>query len=207
MKVFKFGGASVNSVERIQNISRILQGYRDQKILIVVSAIGKTTNSLEKVAEAFFAGNNTEALQLFRQVKRIHLDLAKYLLVKTALKAEERLESFFTEAEWLLHDKAVRDYDYYYDQIVSIGELLSTTIFSAAIEESGLKNQWVDVRDIFRTDDNFRDAGIDWDYTKDQVLKQILPMFNEFPFIEIVALSNSMDCLHTKDGFIFKTRN
>ncbi len=193
MKVFKFGGASVNSVERIQNISRILKGYRDEKILIVVSAIGKTTNSLEKVTQAFFAGNNNEALQLFRQVKRTHLDLAKYLLVKTALKAEERLESFFTEAEWLLHDKAVRDYDYYYDQIVSIGELLSTTIFSAALEEDGLSNKWVDVRDIFRTDDNFRDAGIDWNYTKGQVIKEIIPLFNEFPFVVTQGFIGSTD--------------
>lgn len=193
MKVFKFGGASVNSIERIQNVAKILTGYRDEKILIVVSAIGKTTNSLEKVAEAFYSGNSQEALQLFRQVKKAHSDMAKYLLVKTALKAEERLESFYTEVEWLLHDKPVRDYDYYYDQIVSIGELLSTTIFSASLEEAGLKNQWIDVRDIFRTDDNFRDAGIDWNYTTKQVIDQVIPLFETFPFVVTQGFIGSTD--------------
>lgn len=193
MKVFKFGGASVNSIERIQNVVKILAGYRNEKILIVVSAIGKTTNSLEKVAEAFYSGNSQEALQLFRQVKKAHSDMAKYLLVKTALKAEERLESFYTEVEWLLHDKPVRGYDYYYDQIVSIGELLSTTIFSASLEEAGLKNQWIDVRDIFRTDDNFRDAVIDWNYTTKQVVDHVLPLFETFPFIVTQGFIGSTD--------------
>ncbi|WP_336514255.1 aspartate kinase [Pollutibacter soli] len=193
MKVFKFGGASVNSIERIQNVAKILTSYRDEKILIVVSAIGKTTNSLEKVAEAFYSGNSQEALQLFRQVKKAHSDMAKYLLVKTALKAEERLESFYTEVEWLLHDKPVRDYDYYYDQIVSIGELLSTTIFSASLEEAGLKNEWIDVRDIFRTDDNFRDASINWNYTSKQVIEKVIPLFEKCPFVVTQGFIGSTD--------------
>jgi aspartate kinase len=193
MKVFKFGGASVSQIDSIENVGKILTGVRDEKILIVVSAIGKTTNALEKVAETFYAGKKEEAIQLFRQVKRTHLDMSKYLLVKTALAAEERLESFFTEVEWLLHDKPVRDYDYYYDQVVSIGELLSTTIFSAYLAEIGLNNSWVDVRDIFRTDDNFREAIIDWDYTAKQVNEQIKPLFDKFSFVVTQGFIGSTD--------------
>jgi aspartate kinase len=160
MKVFKFGGASVNSIERIQNLPRILAHYSGEPLLIVISAMGKTTNALEKVAEAFFAGRREESLELFRQVKRTHDDLVKYLIVHNALATERMLTDIYTEVEWLLHDKPVREYDYYYDQIVCVGELISTTIVSAFLAESGVDNTWIDVRDIFRTDENFRDADL-----------------------------------------------
>lgn len=179
MKVFKFGGASINSVERIQNTGNILQTYKNEKLLIIISAMGKTTNALEKVAEAFFAGKKEEALQLFGQVKQQHLTTAKYLLVTHALACEEQLKDFFTEVEWLLHDKPVREFDYYYDQIVCIGEMLSTTIVSHYLNETGVFNKWVDVRDIIRTDDNFRDANIDWEFTLAKVSSSIVPLFKE----------------------------
>src|SRR5215510_9326448 len=85
MQVFKFGGASVNSVERVKNVGDILKTFPGQKILVVVSAMGKTTNALEKVAEAFYDGRKEEALQLFHQVKQQHLTTAKYLLITNAL--------------------------------------------------------------------------------------------------------------------------
>lgn len=176
-KIFKFGGASVNSVERIQRLATILHSYREEQLLVVVSAMGKTTNALEKVAEAFFGGSRDEALRLFGQIRDAHLTTAKYLLVHNYLAAEAQLKDFFTEIEWLLHDKPVRDYDYYYDQIVCVGELLSTSIVSAYLAESGIGNQWIDVRDIFRTDSNFRDATIDWNFTQQRVFDQVLPLF------------------------------
>ncbi len=180
MKVFKFGGASVNNIERIQSLAEILRSYSGEKILIVISAMGKTTNALEKVAEAFYSGKKDEALQLFNIVKENHLTTAKYLLVKNYLTAESQLRDFFTEAEWLLNDKPGRDYDYYYDQIVCIGELLSTAIISAYLNEVKIINKWIDVRDIFRTDDNFRDAVIDWEFTQKNVSENILPPFANF---------------------------
>ncbi|MBK5270444.1 MAG: aspartate kinase, partial [Bacteroidia bacterium] len=155
MKVFKFGGASVNSFERIKYLASILEKYKDEKLLIVISAMGKTTNALEKVANAFYEGKNDEALLLFEQVKIQHLNTAKYLLVTHYLACEEQLKGFFTEAEWLLHDKPVRGYDYYYDQVVCIGEMLSTTIISHYLNEVNILNKWFDVRDVIRTDNNF----------------------------------------------------
>src|SRR5262245_11753845 len=165
MQVFKFGGASVNGVERVKNIGDILRRYPDEKILVVISAMGKTTNALEKVVDAFYDRKKEEALQLFQAVKQQHLNTAKYLVVTNAISCEAQLNNFFTEAEWLLHDKPVREYDYYYDQVVCIGELLSTSIVSYYLDEAGIKNQWVDVRDILRIDDNLRDAEINWDFT------------------------------------------
>lgn len=174
MKVFKFGGASVSTIERIQNVSKILKHHSRLQLLVVISAMGKTTNALEKVAESFFAGNTQEALSLFDNIKKEHTDLSKNLNIEYT-----RLADFFTEIEWLLHDKPVRSYDYYYDQIVSAGELLSTSIVSTYFESIGIANQWVDVRDIIRTDNNFRDAAINWEITQSNINEKIKPLFNK----------------------------
>ncbi len=179
MKVFKFGGASVNTVERIQNVAHIMRHWEKEKIVVIISAMGKTTNALEKVVDAFFAGKKEEALALFELVKQQHLSTAKYLLVTNYLSCEAQLRDFFTEAEWLLHDKPVRDYDYYYDQVVCTGELISTAIVSAYLNEMGIQNQWLDVRDIFRTDDDFRDAEIDWEFTRSKVYSSVVPLFEQ----------------------------
>ncbi len=173
MKVFKFGGASINSAERIKNVSNILRQYPNQPILIIISAMGKTTNALEKVVNAFYAGNNEEALALFGEIKTAH----KELLEQLAPGNSGLLNDFFTETEWLLHDKPVQGYDYYYDQVVCCGELLSTFVVSTYFNSIGITNQWLDVRDIVRTDDNFRDAIIDWEYTQQKVAELVMPVF------------------------------
>jgi aspartate kinase len=103
------------------------------------------------------------------------------------------LNDFFTEVEWLLHDKPVRDFDYYYDQVVCVGELLSTAIVSRFLNSTGISNQWVDVRDIFRTDDNFRDANIDWNYTADKINREIIPLFKDFDIVLTQGFIGSTD--------------
>lgn len=183
MKVFKFGGASVNNVERIKKLGDILNTFPDEKILVIISAMGKTTNALEKVAEAFYNERKDDALKLFEKIKEQHLTTAKFLLVTHYLRCEEQLKNFFTETEWLLHDKPVHGYDYYYDQIVCTGELLSTSLISAYLNEAGIPNKWIDVRDILRTDDNFRDARVDWEFTNEKVQNTIAPLFREFDII------------------------
>ena len=183
MKVFKFGGASINTVDRIKNTGRILQDHSGEKILVIISAMGKITNALEKVVDAFFEGRGEDALKLFEQVKDTHLNILKYLITVNWQSAENQLKEFFTEVEWLLHDKPVRDYDYYYDQIVCSGELMSTSLVSAYLNEAGIKNKWVDVRDIIRTDNNFRDAAIDWNTTEQKIKENIEPLFNEFDIV------------------------
>src|SRR5664279_5507159 len=179
MKVFKFGGASINSFERIQNLAAILKKYKDEKILIVISAMGKITNALEKVTEAIYEGRKEDALQLFNQIKQNHLTLLKYAVTQQWEAATNDLTNFFTEVEWLLHDKPVKDYNYYYDQVVCSGELLSSTIVSYFLNEEKIPNKWIDVRDLLRTDDTFRDAVIDWSITQKQIEEKILPLFNE----------------------------
>ncbi len=174
MKVFKFGGASINSIERIKNTAAILQSFAGEKLLVIISAMGKTTNALEKVVEAFYAGNMDEALALFTSIKTDHINAA----VQLSGAAPKGFNDIFTEVEWLLHDKPVRDFDYYYDQVVCCGELLSTLLVSDYLQLLNIQNAWVDVRDIVRTNDNFRDAGIDWAFTLQKVTADILPIYN-----------------------------
>ena len=145
--------------------------------------MGKTTNALEKTVDAFYEEKKEEALQLFDLVKNQHLATAKQLLVTHYPACEEQLKGYFTEVEWLLYDKPQREhalaagrYDYYYDQVVCIGELLSTTIISFYLNEIGINNKWIDVRDVIRTDDNFRDANIDWEFTSSKVSNTVAPL-------------------------------
>jgi aspartate kinase len=179
MKVFKFGGASVSTVERIHNMVSILKKHAGEKLLVVISAMGKTTNALERVVHAFYNGNKEEALQLFEDIKKQHTELS------TALNtgAASQLADFFTEVEWLLHDKPVRSFDYYYDQVVCIGELLSTAIISHFLNSQSIRNQWIDVRDIMRTDNTFRDARIDWPITCEKAATQLSPLLNEYRLV------------------------
>ena len=179
MKVFKFGGASVSTVERIKNVGSILQSYADEKILIVISAMGKTTNALEQVVHAFYKNEKEKALELFTAIKNAHLQLANELCDQPI----DQLNDFFTEVEWLLHDKPLREFDYYYDQVVCIGELLSTAVISNYLNAVDIKNKWIDVRDIIRTDDNFRDAKIDWPFTHSRVQNAIVPLFDDYNFV------------------------
>jgi aspartate kinase len=187
MKVFKFGGASVSTAERISNVAGILKRYKNEKLLVVISAMGKTTNALEKVVEAFYESDKEKALELFQSIKQEHLSIINELQNKPVSEESDsrlatrhsQLADFFTEIEWLLHDKPVRNFDYYYDQVVCVGELLSTAIVSNYLRQNGVDNSWIDVRDIIRTDDNFRDAKIDWQFTQSKVTETIMPLFEK----------------------------
>lgn len=193
MKVFKFGGASVDSIVRIQNLPAILRNYTSEKILIVISAMGKTTNALEKVAEAYYAGDIAKAFELFNQIKQNHLQIAETLGMGENNIFRQRMTDFFTEVEWLLNDKPIRPYNYYYDQIVCVGELFSTSIVSNFLLKEGISNYWIDVRDIFATDDQFRAANLDWEKTSTRFSESILPLFNETNIILTQGFIGSTD--------------
>ncbi len=193
MKIYKFGGASINSIERIKNTANIIDGSKTEKLLVVVSAMGKTTNALEKVAEAFYEGRKEDALQLFDQLKASHIETLKYLNILRWQDAENQLKDFFTEIEWMLHDKPVRGYDYYYDQVVCCGELFSTSIVAHYLADRKVKVKWLDVRDMVRTDDNFRDAAIDWEFTNARVKEAVLPLFESYDVVVTQGFIGSTD--------------
>jgi aspartate kinase len=193
MKVFKFGGASLETIERIQQVGKIIQSYPDDKLLIVISAMGKTTNELENVAKNFYMRKREIASQLLYNIEQNHLQVAENLLGTKEHPLFTQLQQFFTEAEWTLGEKPLRVYDYYYDQLVGLGELLSTAIVSAYFNQVGITNVWLDVRDVFRTDDNFRDANIDWEVTQRQVNEKVLPVFNAVDIVIAQGFIGSTD--------------
>jgi aspartate kinase len=193
MKVFKFGGASTNSYERIKNVAHILGYHKDEKVLIIISAMGKMTNGLEKVVDAFYDSRNEDALKLFQKIKDYHLNQLKYLITLHWEKATNQLNDFFTEVEWLLHDKPVKDYDYYYDQIVCCGELLSSTLISYFLNEEKIPNQWIDVRDLIRTDDTFREGKVDRDISRKNVSEKLVPLFEQNNFVVTQGFIGSTD--------------
>ena len=181
MKVFKFGGASINSIERIQQLPELIERNADGKLLIIISAMGKITNALEKVVEAYCDSRKEESLLLFEKIKKYHLTQIKYLITQQWEKATEALNNIFKETENILDTAPaeVYGYDYYYDQIVSKGELLSSTLISYFLAENNIENRLVDVRTVIQTDDHFRDAKVNWDVSSERVSKIIEPLFAE----------------------------
>ena len=193
MKVYKFGGASINNIDRIKNTAKIINDHKDKKLLVVISAMGKTTNALEKVVDAFWEKRKEDALQLFETIKENHLNSLKFLITVNWQAAENKLKDFFTEIEWMLHDNPIRTYDYYYDQIVCCGELFSSSLVSNYLLEQKVKVKWIDVRDIIRTDDNFRDAVVDWEVTENKIKTDVLPLFNDFDVVITQGFIGSTD--------------
>jgi len=179
MQVYKFGGASVASVERIIQAANIIEKSLGSPLLVVVSAMGKTTNALEGVVQAWFEGQQELALQRFEDIKKLHQQTASKLLSKNLKSAEDHLLNFYTEVEWLLHDKPVREFDYYYDQIVCTGELLSSSLLYFYLLERGIKAQWLDVRDVLRTDNHYREGNIDFSISKNLAEQHLRPLLQQ----------------------------
>ncbi|MBL7755302.1 MAG: aspartate kinase [Chitinophagaceae bacterium] len=175
-QVFKFGGASIETPERAAKVAQIIQSYRNAPLVVVISAKGKTTNALELIARAYFDGEKETYQELYQNLEKDHLEYAQALLRDKSNPAYQQLTQFFTEMDWILSEVPGRNFDYYYDQIVCLGELLSTTILAAYLKQEGIPTQWLDIRDIFKTDDTYRDATIFWDETKQLVQESIAPI-------------------------------
>lgn len=172
MRVFKFGGASIKDAEGIKNVYDVLQkvGYED--VLLVVSAMGKTTNALEVVIKDYF--DKSSSLQSsVQEVKKYHNHILLDLFednrnaVFTAVKAQ------FNDLDYFLAHNKSPNYDFVYDQVVSYGELISTTILAHFMNHMGINTQWIDVRNFIKTDSNYRDAIVDWDLTHKNISKNI----------------------------------
>jgi aspartate kinase len=166
MQVYKFGGASIATPDRMQALLPVVTDA-NKPLVMVVSALGKTTNALESIVAAACKGKKQQAHELSHILEHEHVDYAKALLQdKYHEEAEKALNVFFTELQWAIDDAGTDKYDYSYDQIVCMGELLSTRIFAFYLQEQGLNFEWVDVRDVVRTDDTYRDARVDWEYSE-----------------------------------------
>lgn len=171
MKVFKFGGASVNSANAIRNMARILQHNLDAPLLVVISAMGKTTNLLEKVIPGI-AASDEERRRLLTQCRKYHMEIAEELLQEPQNDTFRKLHSLFEALEKTSATKP-SSYNFDYDQTVCFGELLSTTLISGYLNSIGIINQWVDVRTIIRTDESYREGNVDFDTTRQQACSHL----------------------------------
>lgn len=182
IRVFKFGGASLRDAENIQNVASILKNYRQTPLVIVVSAMGKTTNALEDIAMAHHKQSG-EAMTLLEQMRQQHFDLVRQLFGKAAEPTLISVNDTFVEIEWILEDKPHEDYDYMYDQIVSVGELVSSKIVAAYLNHIGLPTHWLDARDVILTDNLYREAWVQWDETVERARTNALPHVSEQQFV------------------------
>ena len=173
MLVYKFGGASIATPARMQALLPIIT-EAEQPLVVVVSAMGKTTNALEAIVTAACRGQQEEANEMVHVLEEQHVAYVQALLQpENVQQALNVLSVYFTELQWAVDDIDTARYDYSYDQIVCIGELLSTRIFSFYLQQQGYVHEWVDVRDVIRTDETFRDARVDLEISERQA-KQIM---------------------------------
>ena len=174
MKIFKFGGASIKDSEGVRNMAHLIQGTGYNDILIVVSAMGKMTNAFEKISDAFFY-KKKELASLIDNVKAFHFNIATQLFTSKGHTIFLEMESIFLEMTDFMKNCESRDYNYVYDQIVSSAELLSTKIVSRFLNGVGINNTWIDVRDFIITNNEYRDARVDWKKTEKNITTHIEP--------------------------------
>lgn len=167
VEVHKFGGASIRDAAHIRRVGDIIKTLIDKPIVIVVSAMGKTTNALEKILHLHQQGDD-QALVLFEQLKQQHLALTNELIPDNQAILVD-INDAFIEIEWMIEDQPEANQDYAYDQVVSVGEVLSSKILSHYLGSIGVNNQWLDVRDIIVTDNQYREAKVDFEQTQNRI--------------------------------------
>ena len=174
MRIFKFGGASVKDAEGVKNLVNVLKSTGTKNTLIVVSAMGKTTNALEKVIGSYF--NKSEQFQSdFQEVISFHNAILKGLFDNTQHPAFTKVKALFDElAEFFLKNKSP-DYNFVYDQVIGFGELVSTRIISDYLNTVNINNQWLDVRGLIKTDKYYRRANVDWELTQILITQEVNP--------------------------------
>ena len=165
IKVFKFGGFAVSDAESVKNLVKIVGTYSSDHILIIVSAMGKTTDALEKLCKSYVEGND-DAQEILITIKQFHENIMVNLFESKDHPVFDEIANTFVEIEWMLEDEPHPDYDFNYDQIVSIGEFLSSRIVAAYLNENKIDTKWMDVRDFIHTDNTYREGIIDMDKTR-----------------------------------------
>lgn len=172
-RIFKFGGASVRDAAAIRNVAKILQQYTGESLVVVISAMGKTTNTLEAIVRAHY-DQSSELPALVSRMTTYHEDIARELLGEAAGETMDELKDLWVQLQWILEEEPHYNYDYAYDQVIVFGELASTRIVSGYLRHIGIAHVWLDARAIIKTDDAYREARVDWPATQvavDEILR------------------------------------
>ena len=188
IKVFKFGGASVKDADSVRNVATILQNHSPEKLVVVVSAMGKTTNALEKILNAWY--ENDERLETFiAELINYHQKIIMELFPDKKHPAHFKTDLLFGELEGYLGSPTSLNYDYDYDQVVSFGELISTTIVSEFLTSEGLNCRWFDVRELVHTDNTWREGKVNWEKTEKQIREKVSAFLDQSESSPAIALT------------------
>lgn len=166
MKVFKFGGASVKDADGVKNVAKVLETQGFENCLLVVSAMGKTTNALEKVVELYFSKDSYR--NQISLIKENHIEIANGLFEPNHEVFGE-ISLFFDDIESFLRRNKSPNYNFVYDQVVSCGEMISSKILSEYLNSAGFTNHWLDARDFVKTDNTYREGVVNWSQTEENI--------------------------------------
>lgn len=172
MRIFKFGGASVKDADGVKNVAHVLEQVGFENTLLVISAMGKTTNALEVVIRNYFDKSN-ELNASLQEVRKYHNQILMDLFENEDHEVFYEVTSLLDDLEYFIRSNKSPNYNFVYDQVISFGELVSTTIVSFYLKEVGINNSWLDVRNFIKTDTNYRDANVDWEQTQTLIKKGV----------------------------------
>ncbi|MEM6879555.1 MAG: aspartate kinase [Bacteroidota bacterium] len=177
LQVFKFGGASIKDAVAIRNVAGILNDFQGLPLVVIVSAMGKTTNALEEVVALYQAGKQAESQAALYAIRDQHLSVALELFGEGGIPTElaDHLNDLMVPVEWQLEEEPSDNPDFDYDQIVSLGELFSTLIVAAYLNQNGRKTFWLDARDAILTDDIYREGWVQWPETQKKIQALVPP--------------------------------
>lgn len=196
MKIFKFGGASVKDAAAVRNVAEIVSLFDGQKITIVVSAMGKTTNKLEEVVTALAQKDRKIFTALVDDLVLFHETILGELFHERHFAVFSEMEAVFEKLRLRFDQPFSDNYSFEYDQIVSIGEVLSSVILAAFLREKGFPAVWADARKLIRTDHLYQEGNVDWNKTESLIQERFLPLFSD---VNIQVTQGFIG--HTPEGF------
>jgi len=193
IKVFKFGGASVNTAAAVRNVCSIIRRFPDDHITLIISAMGKTTNALEELLKFFMEEDPVAMVEAFFRIRNYHLVILNALFDNNKHPVFTEVENLFEHLRGYLSSRHLfpgsrKDYDFEYDQVVSYGELLATTIMHHYISGSGFTSRLFDARELIRTDSTYRDALVDWKITEKKIRKELTEYFRDQKKVRKIAI-------------------
>jgi aspartate kinase len=180
MKVFKFGGASIQNPDGVKNVASIIRQNLNKPLLVVVSAMGKMTNKLESLTEAFIENNQPRIQEDYNFIKDYHLDIINQLFEKKD-NVFYAVEQIFHHLKLYIEQQPGKNYNFEYDRIVSTGEIVSSLIVSHYLNYVGVENKWMDARKLILTNASYRDAQLDWNQTSQSIKNNVSPFLEKSP--------------------------
>jgi aspartate kinase len=194
-RIFKFGGALLKNKEGIERVASILEPHQNDHMVVVVSAIGKTTNALEQLVESKLSNDLLKIEDVFIQIRRNHFELAESVFGNARHGIYDTLNEIFTELNEVLKQDFPDRY-FAYDQIVRYGELLSSAIINAYLNDQGIKNELVDAKNLVKTNSNYTSAKVDWNKTSEAINAIVNPLHKENKIVLTQGFIGSDDAGH-----------